>query len=208
MNEPRQQSYHHGNLRAAIVEAALRSLETVGPEELSLRALAAAAGVSRAAPYAHFPDKASLLSAVAEAGFERMADEMIASAEAASDAHSRFLAIGRAYVRFALRNRNLFKLMFSSGLVPAGAGAESQPLSHRPYEILRDALHVLLAENVVQGLDEAVVRTSAWSCVHGLSLLLLEQRLPTTAEGRDTLVEDVTSLFADLLGGRSAGRAG
>ena len=110
----KKDGYHHGDLRAGLVEAARALVEANGPERLSLSDACRAAGVSTAAPYRHFPDKDALLFAVAQGGMDRQAAAM---REAASH-HSlgsveAITAIGRAYVDFALREPGLFKLMFS-----------------------------------------------------------------------------------------------
>jgi len=199
MTDVHQQSYHHGNLRAVLIDTALEMLKTHGADELSLRALASAAGVSRAAPYAHFVDKGALLRSVAAAGFAQMAEEMRGSMGGSEDVRERFLATGRAYVRFARHNANVFRLMFSAGhnSVPSDGAS---PASESPYEIFQAALRTFLEDRRVTLLDEQVVRTTAWSCVHGLSLLLIEDRLGQSPEQDERLAEQVTALFADLLG--------
>jgi AcrR family transcriptional regulator len=199
MSEVRQQSYHHGNLRSVLIDTTLEMLKTQGWDELSLRALASAAGVSRAAPYAHFEDKGALLKSVAAAGFSRMAEEMRCSMGRSEDVRERFLATGRAYVRFARHNANVFRLMFSAGQI-SGQGDGASQVSEGPYEIFQAALRAFLENRRVTVLDEQVVRTTAWSCVHGLSLLLIEDRLDQSPEQDERLAEQVTALFADLLG--------
>src|SRR5262245_12172438 len=93
--------YHHGNLRAVLLEHAERELAASGPSALSLRALARQAGVSHGAPHRHFADKQALLDALAEQGFERLGDELAdAIARAGSDLESRFSAFTRAWVQF------------------------------------------------------------------------------------------------------------
>jgi AcrR family transcriptional regulator len=199
MNVPPDQSYHHGNLRGALVERALVMLEKVGPAELSLRSLAAATGVSRAAPYNHFADKGELLSAIAAAGLQKLAENMRSQDVQPSTPRDRFLAVGRAYVRFALENPNLFKLMFTS---PVGPRLDEPQLLHGrggPYGIFASALSAYLEDVNSSALDGAIARVTAWSCVHGLAGLLLEGRLPLSAESDDRWISDVTCLFADLV---------
>jgi AcrR family transcriptional regulator len=106
--------YHHGNLRAALLESAERTLSEGGVAELSLRELARQIGVSHAAPRRHFADKQALLDALAEDGFERLgADLRGAMAAAGEDFDARLLAFARAYVRFATRHAALLELMFA-----------------------------------------------------------------------------------------------
>ncbi|MCW5723211.1 MAG: TetR/AcrR family transcriptional regulator, partial [Devosia sp.] len=106
--------YHHGNLRQALLEAALILLEKDGESGLGLRDLARAVGVSAAAPYRHFDSRAALLEALAVTGFQRFAARMTGVAETAPD--DPMAAMGRTYVVFALQHPNLFRLMFSPQL--------------------------------------------------------------------------------------------
>src|SRR5829696_3636865 len=101
-------SYHHGALRAAVINAALEVISESGPGAVSLRDLARRAGVSHAAPAHHFGDKAGLLTAVAADGFERLA----ATLRQAYQTTGSFLEVGVAYVRFAVTHRAHFEVMF------------------------------------------------------------------------------------------------
>jgi AcrR family transcriptional regulator len=107
-------SYHHGNLRSALLECAERTLARRGVSELSLRELAREVGVSHAAPRRHFPDKRALLDALAEEGFERLGDELERAMGAAGESLLEQLrAFARAYVRFATEHAALLELMFA-----------------------------------------------------------------------------------------------
>jgi AcrR family transcriptional regulator len=194
-----QRTYHHGNLRAALVQAALELVEEAGSPALSLRAIAAAAGVSRAAPYAHFRDRRALLSAVANAGFERLALGMTAADDPAATPRERFVGIGRAYVRFALDNPHLFKLMFSAELEtrtdqPAIEGSAT-------YDLFSGSL-ATLSRGVTPATGSVAMEAMAWSMIHGLAFLLIEGRLPVPGGDRDSLVRQVADGFAELLQGR------
>jgi AcrR family transcriptional regulator len=106
--------YHHGNLRAALLEQAERTLREQGVDGLSLRELARQAGVSHAAPRRHFADRQALLDALAESGWARLGAEVrAASQRAGTDTEARLRASGRAYVRFATRDVALLELMFA-----------------------------------------------------------------------------------------------
>ena len=106
--------YHHGNLRAALLTQAERTLREQGSEQLSLRELARQVGVSHGAPRRHFADRQALLDALAEAGFSRLGDELRAALDGAGDDYeARFRATARAYVRFATRDAALLDLMFA-----------------------------------------------------------------------------------------------
>jgi AcrR family transcriptional regulator len=107
-------SYHHGNLRSALLDCAERTLSRRGASELSLRELAREVGVSHAAPRRHFADKQALLDALAEDGFERLGRELDgAMAAAGGSLRQQLGAFGRAYVRFATAHAALLELMFA-----------------------------------------------------------------------------------------------
>jgi AcrR family transcriptional regulator len=108
------QRYHHGNLRAALLERASRTVDERGAQALSLRELAREIGVSHAAPRRHFPDRQALLDALAEDGFERLGEELRAAVQRAGPAFdARLHALAQAYIGFATRHAPLLELMFA-----------------------------------------------------------------------------------------------
>ena len=107
-------TYHHGNLAPALVEAALKQVEQGGAEAVSLRDLAQSLGVSRAAPYRHFPDRDALLATVAARGFEDLIALYEAALESPGDGLARLRASGRAFFDFATKRPGLYRLMFES----------------------------------------------------------------------------------------------
>jgi AcrR family transcriptional regulator len=187
MGAPR--TYHHGDLRAALVAAARAILEEEGLDGLSLRAVARRAGVSQAAPYHHFADKSALLAAVAAQSFAELEAAMRQPMEGITAPDERLDAAGIGYVLFAVANPALFRLMFSGGKAlrdgdPALAGA-----GEAAYAVLEDAV---AARDAAAGATEApgIARTAAWALVHGLAKLVLEAGLDPKAQGaRD--VEDL-----------------
>jgi AcrR family transcriptional regulator len=110
-----KRTYHHGDLRRALLDAAATAIEESGPAALSLRELARRAGVSHAAPTHHFGDKAGLLTALAAEGYDLLADELATEHAATSS----FLELGVAYVRFAVSHRAHFEVMFQPELYRA-----------------------------------------------------------------------------------------
>jgi AcrR family transcriptional regulator len=136
---PRATPYHHGNLRAVLLDAAERTLREQGIEQVSLRDLARQAGVSHGAPSRHFRDRQALLAELAAVGYERLGDELAAAAEgAADDFGARLRAVGGAYVRFALDNPALLELMVATGWTRESP-TEPKPLG-RPYVILSELM--------------------------------------------------------------------
>jgi AcrR family transcriptional regulator len=162
--------YHHGDLRRALLEAAVAAIAEVGPAAVSLRDLARRAGVSHAAPAHHFGDKAGLLTAVAADGFRRLA----ATLQEASEATGSFLEVGVAYVRFAVTHRAHFEVMFRPELYHT-----DDPELVRAREQTRALLYPPAAEaaNSPNGGD-LWAGVAAWSLVHGLATLWLNQNLP------------------------------
>lgn len=189
--------YHHGDLRAALIRAALEAFEQGGPDGVSLRALAETVGVSRSAPYSHFRSKRELMAAIAEVGFERFLAEM-ERVDAAADPRERFLAIGAGYLRFALENPGLFKLMFSAELASLRGVGDLQGKSARALALFQQGLDAFLIHGGGTGTASTAMQTLAWGSVHGLAFLLLEDRLPVRPEQPMALTRDVTSLFTDM----------
>jgi AcrR family transcriptional regulator len=191
-------AYHHGDLRAALLDASSEILRQKGVAALTLRSVAARLGVSHAAPRHHFADKDALLSAVSARGFRRLADAMLEAAAGERDPVRRLELTGVEYVRFALAEPELFRLIF--GRRDANVTPELAEAGARAYDVLvEEARGALLAAGGDLARLPAVV-TAAWSLVHGLSLLLLDGRLPPPPDGDTARVAaEVTHLVAQAL---------
>jgi AcrR family transcriptional regulator len=109
-------SYHHGDLRAALIETAVELIEERGVHEFSLAEASRRLGVAASAPYAHFADRDDLLAAVAVHALELFAAEVEGELDRAGKPADRLAAIARAYVRFAGRHRRLFEVLYEAGL--------------------------------------------------------------------------------------------
>jgi AcrR family transcriptional regulator len=175
--------YHHGDLRNALLDAALIILERDGEAGLGLRDLARAVGVSPAAPYRHFDSRAALLEALAVTGFQRFTTAM--NAVAATAPVDVLTAMGKTYVLFALDNRALFRLMFSPQL----------KRDNRPgLRMAADAAFATLRH--VSGGDTPggrIAALAAWARVHGLAVLLLDGQIAIQAG------EDIEALIAEII---------
>lgn len=172
-----ERSYHHGDLRETLMEAALASIAAHGTEKLSLRALAREAGVSPTAPYRHFPSKESLLAALAEGGFrELLARFETVVAKAEGDLESRLLAIGMAYIQFALEHPTRYELMFGSVLADFSGYESLQAAGGECYRILYEVLEAGLTS--ADGSDLTATRLGGvvWAAVHGVASLMLYHR--------------------------------
>jgi len=183
-NEAKRQSYHHGDLRQALVTVGVEILEKDGLEALSLRRVAREAGVSQAAPYAHFKDKRALLEAIAEVGFAELAESMAREAKEASTTVDKRLAFGVGYVVFAVKNPALFRLMFGPEICDFKSDS-LMTVSAKSYDMIHESTEQQLAEASEVGTPEHVkiLTTAAWASVHGLAHLLVDGRLQDIAEG-------------------------
>lgn len=193
--EKKGRAYHHGDLKAALLESSLEILEAEGIDALSLRAVARRAGVSQAAPYSHFRDKLSLLAAVAAVGFDRLGEVLTRHAEGIDASDVRITALGKGYVVFATDNPALFRLMFGRELSPRfAADAGLQESASRSYALIRDAVADHLG---VDQCDELLVATkAAWALVHGLSYLINEHMLGEQCDiDTDQLVERAAGML-------------
>lgn len=181
-------AYHHGDLRAAAIEAGLALLEERQADDLGLREVARAVGVSATALYRHFPDKAALLRALAQAGLERLAAAQRAASAAAVGGEAGFAATGRAYVHFALANPALFRLIFSAS--PTAGDPFSRPAEEMPeaFRMLWDNAARLAPPDA--GPQAApLIALEAWALVHGLAILILDGQIPRN----DALIDAILS---------------
>jgi AcrR family transcriptional regulator len=181
-------SYHHGDLRSAVVEEGLRLLKDREAEALSLREVARNVGVSATALYRHFPDRASLLAALANAGYAMLADEqrMAAQRVAVHGGQRQFAALGQAYVRFAIAHPALFRLIFVNS--PAHMHLRSVAPSGSAAALLEQCVAQMLGPDAPTEARFAVM-LRAWSLVHGLSMLILDKQVMAD----DALIDQVVS---------------
>jgi AcrR family transcriptional regulator len=168
-------TYHHGDLRGALLRAASRLLKKKGISGLSLRETARRAGVSHNAPYRHFPDRQSLLAALAEQGFTELRARLQGLAGRAK---------AQAYVEFALENPQRFRLLSRSGEAAA-----------RAYEELVQAL-----SEQADTEQARVVAAAAWSLAHGLAHLILDGHF----ERSDEFIRNVLHSTRFIMGAQRA----
>jgi AcrR family transcriptional regulator len=167
-------SYHHGNLREALLNAAESLLLEQGADAFTLRECARRAGVSHAAPAHHFGDARGLLTAFATVGFERMAALMQRYRDAAPEQPShRLVAVGRAYIDFAIAHRAHFQLMFATDRLDA-ADPALQQAAQRTGDMLRSAMAEVMAERQLPEHTLPPRLLLAWSAVHGYATLVIE----------------------------------
>ena len=165
---PEPRPYHHGDLRRALIDAARRLLERDGPSALSLRAVAREAGVSPAAPYHHFKDKAELLDAVAHEGWEMLDAALVRARDGADSIRDRMVSLGVAYVCFARDHPALYRVMYDCSRDKEGLPEHVHADNDSAYCRVRDTLIEAGADASDEvGLELATV--ASWCAAHGLA---------------------------------------
>ncbi len=174
-------AYHHGDLRRALVDAALALVTEEQNWGFSLREVTRRAGVSHNAPYNHFADKRDLLAAVAAVGFEALRAHLAAATADAPSPEAALLAIGTTYVRFGMDNPAHYRLMFGPTLTVAEGGlpvmvAEAAAAAKAVLgeTILRGAQAGSFAASPANQAELNLAALSAWSLVHGLTMLAID----------------------------------
>jgi AcrR family transcriptional regulator len=199
----RPRSYHHGNLREVLLEAARKLIEQYGPAGFSLTEAARLAGVSPAAPYRHFRDRDALLAEVAHNGFERFAARLdMAWNNGIPTPLSAFENLGRAYLAFARDEPASYAVMFESGL-HAGGDAQLKAAADRAFNVLQRA-----ATALCQALPPdrrppvRLMSLHIWALSHGVADLFVQGKpnggkLPMTPE---EILESATLIYLRGLG--------
>lgn len=182
MLKQKDKNYHHGDLKSALITAALAEIEEKGLEQLSLRSIAARVGVSHTAPKNHFGSLRGLLTAVATHGFEQHAAEMRRGVEDHPPGKARLDAACNGYMRFALAHPELFKLMFSSNLCDAD-DPQMKRASTSSYAVLRGIAHGLDWDKADAPGSPWRTEFMLWSMVHGYTLLVIEGQIPLNDDG-------------------------
>jgi len=206
--------YHHGNLRAALIEATEQLIEESGPESVTVREAARRAGVSSGAPFRHFPNRTALMTAVAEQGMTRLLAEVerALTRTAGADPVTRCAAFGEAYFRWVERNPTQFRVISARNLIDF----EGSKTLRRDNEVLRAAMTDVLEEGRRKGLfhypDTHRAQLAARALVYGLARMCVDEHFAqwdVPAKGAARAMRDVFDLFIDGLThgkGRAAGR--
>jgi AcrR family transcriptional regulator len=206
----RRDSYHHGHLREALMEAALRLIAERGPAGFTFAEAARAAGVSAAAPYRHFRDRNALIAEIARLGFERFTAELeTAWADGRPDPLTAMENCGMAYLRFARREPAAYAAMFGTGL-PLDEDPDLRRAGERAFGVLRRASEAVCAVVPADRRPPALmVALHIWAMSHGIASLFVGQseagrrKLPMSPED---LLEAGVLIYLQSLG-LAAGRA-
>jgi AcrR family transcriptional regulator len=191
-----KETYHHGDLRAALVRTAIELLEESGETELSLRAVARRAGVSPAAPYRHYADREALISAVAAVGYRELA-ERLAAAHPSPSTPEQLASVAIAYVQFALERPALFRIMFG------------EPCDRDNVERVAATAAVsqyvrAIVERTFPQADAEALATAVWALVHGLAFLFLDGKLDASTPSvvAERIAAAIDALMAATIIGR------
>lgn len=190
-------TYHHGDLRRALLDAALAIVtEHGGTGAVTLREIARRAGVSHSAPYRHFKDKGAILAAIAAEGFAELAHGLRAARVGVEPPEQRFVETGRAYLRFVHANPGLITVMFGPELTK-NRTPELQRLANEAFQVLKD---LAIDAGVVELGEARRLGTVAWSFLHGLSILTTQKQVPPSvgAAPEDLATLGLRQLFASF----------
>lgn len=187
------QSFHHGDLRRALIDATLQLVRSVGPRGFTLNEASRQAGVAKSAPYKHFRDKDALLVEVAVLGTRRMEQELRSASGLGGTPRERLLAVGLAYIAFSKQHPDFFAIMFQSGIDKSS------------YEELNSAATSVfsIADELAQEIEDSFVKArrlalAVWTMAHGFAMLLSEDAFARTMNV--TLIEtDARQMLAMVL---------
>ena len=183
-------AYHHGDLRDALIRAALQQAERDGPEAISIKALTRKLGVSQPAPYRHFADREALLAAVAAEAFRQFNAQLREAIDKPSK-RSKLSRFARAVLDFGLRRNGIFRLMFASRVIACAEGdSELHAAASESFALLVEAL-----EAPAVGLLRERQALKIWASLHGVVMLAEQGLLTGQAAGttREELVEDIVN---------------
>ena len=193
--------YHHGDLRQALLDAAVELLRERGPEALTLRAAARMAGVSQTAPYRHFKDRRSLVAGVAQEAFARMGHYIgraIQEGEPGLPALRRGM---KAYVQFAREHPAEYRVMFGPELAHREDLPQLNDTALAVFMLLRDGITRLHQRGLLAIGDAGLGAITAWAALHGLSMLILDGQTEVVGRSVEALVDDATEILVAGMGG-------
>jgi AcrR family transcriptional regulator len=190
-------AYHHGDLRAALLDEAAAMIAEGGAASVTMRAIGERLGVSRAAAYRHFADKTALLVAVAAAGFDRLAARLRAvDASAPRSSVERLRRMGEEYVRFALENPAHYRLMYGKEALTRKDLPELREAANAIFEQLVDVIQAHQRSGAIKRQDPRALAYVAWGAVHGLASLWIEGQIMAT-DDIDRLIQQTTRTLLD-----------
>jgi len=187
---PKKTQYHHGDLKNALIEAGIEILSKDGVGALSLRSVARRAGVSHAAPYAHFTDKQALIAAISTEGYRKLYERVTAAAARhAADPLRQFVESSWAYVAFALDEPEHFKITLSGVVEKERDYPSFVEIAQKNYAALLEIIRTSQAAGILDPGSPDLMAISVWGLIHGFATLILEGQLSHTLLERFTVRE-------------------
>lgn len=187
-------SYHHGNLRQALIDAGIKIINESGEANLSLRKAAAMCKVSHAAPYAHFKDKNELIEAIKATVTEQFIKELSTAVDASPNAESALVNMGRHYVAFFVRRPDYFRFIFGSQNITAHIRFDKQyENDYPPFALLKETyLKYLLEKQLDKSREEQEIDLlKLWAFVHGITAIACMSGVETSFEWEDKIFSDL-----------------
>jgi AcrR family transcriptional regulator len=191
--------YHHGDLRRALLEEALRTIQADGVEHLTLRAVGEQLGVSRSALYRHFSDKQALLAVVGREGFRMLRMALTAALEAHGRGRKGFEAMGVAYVQFAVTHPSHYRVMFGRFIESCSKDAEFIQEATAAFQVLVDSLVEQQQAGLVRRDDPIILARFIWSIVHGIAMLVIDSQLRGVDERGEALNQYAMERIRDAI---------
>jgi len=187
MPKTEKRPYHHGDLRQTVIDTAMDMLAENDDWQFTLREIARRAGVSHAAPYKHFPDKAALLAEIALIGFDRLREALLGAGSASTEnLSSVFDARGHAYIEFGRQNPALYRLMFGPELGKT-ANVHLNERALGAFDTLIDLLERAQSAGLVRKRPVRGQATAVWAQLHGLTMLMLDGMLRPEKVGANAI---------------------
>ena len=196
----RADRYHHGDLRRALLEEAVRTIQAEGVEQLTLRGAGEKLGVSRTALYRHFSDKQALLAAVGREGFRMLR----AALTEARDRHGRgqtgFEAMGAAYVTFAVTHPSHYRVMFGRFVEMCEKDEDLREEAGGAFQVLVASIVEQQQAGLVRNDDPGLLARFIWALVHGIAMLAIDGQLRGTDERGEALSRYAVERIRDAIG--------
>ncbi len=186
--------YHHGDLKAALVEAAAHIIREEGSEALTLREVARRVGVSQSAPYRHFADRRELVAAVAEQGFARLGDAMMAAMQG-DGGRAGLRQVARAYVAFGLGNPAEYRVMFGPEVAVTDDLPSLRETGRSVLGFVAEGIRQLQKAGLVGDGDPWLIASATWATLHGLVMLTLDGQTKGVVTDVDALVDEATRIM-------------
>ena len=198
-------SYHHGDLRCALLEAALDIIAEHGPQQLTIREVARKVGVSHTAPYRHFANKDDLILAVVKQGFELMQQTMQDKKAAADpDPLSQFAASGTAYVDFALDNPAYYRVMYNGDLLSSTGQHTLQHTTSETFSEVVNDIRTCQELHIVRPGDPTLQAMSILSSIHGFVTMVIDNRVNALLGDKYPLQEVRDAMLGSIFEGIGA----